>query len=193
MKLKTIYEQNTLQSIMSKIPSFQDLISASSLFEYGKKSVIYPEEGGYITIEPGAKSINLNHDKYNEIVKQAITDNSYDIIVDGLRDMGFEISGEVDGYKVGRSNPQFQQQAKQFRSQVPTSSSNEVGGESGMTTGGLGATKRHVTGTPDHVEIPVTIDPNKSLEDTDDSFVYHTHPKMADNNYYPGRMAKGMK
>lgn len=196
MKLDQIH-----RSIASRIPSLQDLISAASMFELGKKvhgipkaSVIYPEEGGYIIISPKKGSIpRIDPNKYRQLVDEAIAANDMNILISGLRNMGFEISGDING-KIGSPDAKLKGRVEQFKSQVPKQGNKEVGGVSGMTKGGLGATKRHVTGTPDHVEVEIEYDPTAvkhspedALEDIDDTFVYHTHPKMANNNYFPGK------
>lgn len=184
-------------SIVSRIPSLQDLISAIASFQIGKPSVIYPEEGGHIIIQPIKGRIpKVSPDRYHQLVQAALENNDINILVDGLRDMGFEISGEANG-KIGRTvNPKLQSQVKQFGSQVPKSG-NEVGGVSTPRgERGARATELRRTGTRDHVEIEIPYTqsdirkPEEALEDTDNTFVYHTHPKMANNNYFPGKMQK---
>ncbi|MBD3408510.1 MAG: hypothetical protein GF411_20470 [Candidatus Lokiarchaeota archaeon] len=190
MKLDSVHK-----SIVSRIPSLQDLISAVAMFQIGKPSVIYPEEGGYVLIKPAhGKTPKINAETYNKLVKEALSQNNIDILVNGLRDMGFDISGEADG-KFGKGDPKLQSQVKQFGSQVPTATGKEVGGVSTRGERGARATELKRIGTPDHVEIEVPYDPKKvkpieALDDIDDTFVFHTHPKMADNNYFPGKMQK---
>jgi hypothetical protein len=175
----------------------QDLISAIATFQIGKPSVIYPEDGGHIIIQP-IKGIvpKVIPDRYNQLVQAALENNDINILVDGLRNMGFDISGEADG-KIGKgTNPKLQSQVKQFASQVQKATGKEVGGVSTRGEGGARATELRRTGTRDHVELEVPYaqgdlrKPGEALEDTDDTFVYHTHPKMADNNYFPGKMQK---
>lgn len=192
MKLDQIHN-----SIISRIPSIQDLISAIATFQIGKPSVIYPEIGGHIIIQPiRGKTPKVDQNKYNKLVQDAVANNDINIIVNGLRDMGFDVSGDADG-KIGRTtNPKLQSQVKQFASQVQKASGKEVGGVSVRDDKGIRATELKKIGTHDHVEleVPYTKDdlrkPGDALEDIDDTFVYHTHPKMADNNYFPGKMQK---
>jgi hypothetical protein len=192
MKLDAIHK-----SILSRIPSLQDLVSAAAMFQIGKPSVIYPEEGGQIILHPiRGRTPRIDANKYTELTQAAMDNDDLDILADGLRSMGFELFGEADGGKIGRDvNPKLQTTVKQASGSVPKPGNKEVGGEAGMSTGGLGAVKRHKTGTPDHVEFDVEYDPANiahdpmdALDDIDDTFVFHTHPKMADNNYFPGKM-----
>ena len=209
MKLKIIFE-----SIVSKIPSIQDLMSATELFQIGKNSVIYPSGGGYVIIQPiKGKNPSVNVDKYNEIVKNAITNDNYSMIIDGLKEMGFEISGKINQTKVGRTtNTKLEQEAEHVGAKIPHSGKREIGG--------LNATKLNNTQTQDYVEgdlnsvnIEIEYDPENT--DEENSFVFHTHPepeggydpdealeyvdktgiknthpKMTNNNYFPGRMQR---
>lgn len=186
MKLDKIHK-----SVVSGLPSLQDLLSAAQLFQMGKRSAIYPSEGGHITISPvPGKKPNLNAEQYSRLVQDALAENDIDILIDGLREMGFELSGRVDGQRLGRtSDPKFEAEVEKTEHQIPKPGNQEIGGVSGTSEGGLGATKLYKVGTPDHVEVEVESDPEyepeDALDDTDTSFVYHTHPKMANNNYFP--------
>jgi len=185
-----------INKITSRIPSLQDLISAAATFQIGKPSVIYPEEGGHIIIQPmRGRKPQINPNKYNELVKTAVENNNMEILVNGLKQMGFDLSGEGDGRIGHMTNPKLQSQVKQFGSKVPTSTGKEEGGISVRDDRGIRATELKRTGTKDHVELEVPyakgnintnkIDPQTALDDTDD-FVFHTHPKITDNNYFPG-------
>lgn len=189
MKLNKIHK-----SLISGLPSLQDLISATQLFQIGKRSVIYPASGGYLIISPvKGRQPRLDANQYQKLIQQTLGQDDIDILIDGLREMGFEISAKSDGQQYGRpSDHKFESEVARTGSQIPRPGNQEIGGISGLSSGGLGATKRYKTGTPDHVEIEVEYNPKEvkykpkdALKDTDTSFVYHTHPKMTNNNYFP--------
>ena len=174
MKLDSIHK-----SIVSRIPSLQDIISAIATFQIGKASKIFPEDNGEVALKPiRGRRPRVDAKQYEELVKAAIEANNLDIIIDGLRNMGIEMT-----YSDTAS----------FR--PPAVSGKEVGGVGGTSRGegGKRATELKRVGTRDHVELEVPYGPEdvrkpeEGLEDTDETFVYHTHPKMADNNYFPGR------
>jgi hypothetical protein len=187
MKLDTINSQ-----LASFIPSLQDLASAATMFKLGKPSVIYPGAGGNVIMYPiRGREPHLNAQKYSEIVRRTMESGNIDDLIAGLKEMGFEIFGEIDGSRVGRAvDPQLQTRAKQFGSQIPRSGTKEIGGESGMTSGGFPASKKaskRFTGTPEQVEIEVEVpqDAREGLLKNTDDFIFHTHPKITDNNYGP--------
>jgi hypothetical protein len=209
MKLKTISE-----SIVSKIPSLQDLVSAIRLFQIGKSSVIYPSGGGYVVIRPiKGKNISVDTNKYNEIVKTAVANDNYSLVVDGLKEMGFEISGKIDQTKVGKTtDTKLEQEVERTGARIPRSGKREIGGLNATKLNNT-QTQDYIEGKPDSVEIEVEYnpedteengfvfhthpeepkggyDPNEALRNTDKTGTKNTHPKMADNNYFPGKMQK---
>jgi len=182
MKLAALHN-----SLVSKIPSLQDLASAAATFQIGKPSVIYPQEGGQIILTPiKGKEPRIDANKYNELVKAAVEANDLEIIVNGLRNMGIEMSGKSSGRNIGKmSDPKLQSAAQRFGSMIPRQGSSEIGGVSALTTGGKRASdeaSKRYTGTPENVEIEIEYDPEEALADTDKTFVYHTHP-TTNNNY----------
>jgi len=164
-------------SIVSSIPSLQDIVSAVATFQIGRSSKIFPEEGGEVSLSPikGQKP-RVSGQKYMELVQKAIDNNDISILISGLRSMGIDMNYST---------------TTNFN--VPKVPGKEVGGVSTRGEGGIEATELRRTGTSDHVEIEVPytqdeiIDPDEALDDIDDSFVFHTHPKMTDNNYFPGK------
>ena len=161
-------------SIITRIPSLQDVSSAISVFKIGKSSKIWPEEGGEVVLKPmRGQEPRVDGKKYAELAQEAIDLNDIDVVINGLKNMGIEMT--------------YSDVAK---SKVPSSSGSEVAVVSGQRgEGGKRATELKRTGTHDHVEIEVPyteddlIEPSEALKDIDDYYIGHTHPKLTDNNY----------
>lgn len=201
-------------SIESRIPSLQDLVSATAMWDKSNMpSAIFPSSGGHIIIEPvPGRKPNINQRKYQEIIRSTIENNDLDIIVNGLREMGFNISGKVNNKRIGKLS-QVDREVEKTGSQIPRSGSREIGGVRAVDQDVV-QTNDYVEGNPGSVEIEVPIDdddkiiyhthpdidggkdecggyePKDALDGTDKTNVGRKRPKLTNNNYFPGKNPK---